>query len=57
MLPIMVIKRIFLRPYLSDKDPMCGDTKNWSVLTEQVSETRQCQSYMAFVLLTRIRNP
>jgi hypothetical protein len=57
MLPIMVIKRIFLRPYLSDRDPMCGDTRNWSVLMEQAGETRQCQPDMAFVLLTRIRSP
>lgn len=28
ILPIMVIRRIFLRPYLSDRDPMYGDTRN-----------------------------
>lgn len=30
--PIMEIKRTFLRPYLSEKDPMCGETKNCRVL-------------------------
>jgi hypothetical protein len=32
MFPIMLIKRTFLRPYLSERDPMCGDTKNCKVL-------------------------
>ena len=28
MFPIIVIKRMRLRPYLSDKEPIFGDTKN-----------------------------
>ena len=28
ILPIIVIKSIFLRPYLSERDPMYGDTMN-----------------------------
>ncbi len=28
ILPIMVIRRTFLRPYLSDRDPMYGETRN-----------------------------
>jgi hypothetical protein len=28
ILPTIVIKRIFLRPYLSERDPMYGDTRN-----------------------------
>jgi hypothetical protein len=32
ILPKSVRRRILRRPYLSDKLPMCGDTKNCSVL-------------------------
>lgn len=40
MLPIMVIRRIRFRPYLSDSAPIFGETKNWSVLVIRVV---QCQ--------------
>lgn len=40
MLPIMVIRRIRFRPYLSDRAPIFGETRNWSVLVIHVV---QCQ--------------
>ena len=38
--PAIVAKRTVLRPYVSERDPMAGETMNWSVLHAWSAEPR-----------------
>jgi hypothetical protein len=56
MFPIILIRRMFLRPYLSERDPICGDTKNCKVL-QIPSEYNLSQTGNVTQRRTRKQNP